>query len=111
MDQITWDDFTKIDMRVGTIVAVSDFPEARQPAYKLNIDFGPLGIKKSSAQLTKLYSREDLLQQQIIAVINFHPKQIANFFSECLVLGLLGDGQEVTLLQPERDSQNGQKVG
>ena len=85
--EITWQDFEKIDMRSGTIINVSDFPEARKPSYKLEIDFGPLGIKKSSAQITDLYKKEDLIGKQILAVVNFPKKQIANFFSECLVLG------------------------
>lgn len=109
---ITWQDFEKIQMRVGTVVAVSEFPEARNPAYRLTIDFGPFGIKKSSAQITKLYpSKEVLLGRQIVAVVNFPPKQIANFISECLVLGLVGEQQEVTLLQPERPVRNGLRVG
>lgn len=97
-------------MRVGTILEASDFPAARSPAYQLHIDFGPHGIKKSSAQITQLYSKEDLVGRQVIAVVNFPPKQIANFFSECLVLGLVGDDKEITLLQPERLVPNGQRV-
>ena len=98
-------------MRAGTIVSVDDFPEARNPTYKLTIDFGEFGIKKSSAQITKLYSKEALLNKQVIAVINFPVKQIANFFSECLVLGVYGDDKKVTLLQPERPVNNGQRIG
>ena len=108
---ITWEDFEKIDMRVGTIIEVLDFPEARNPAFKLTIDFGDLGLKKSSAQITELYKKEDLLNKQIIAVVNFPPKQIGNFMSECLVMGVYGNNKEVTLLQPERFTKNGSKIG
>lgn len=109
---INWDDFEKIDMRVGTITAVDDFPQARKPAYRLTIDFGPeFGIKRSSAQITVHYRKEDLLQRQVIAVVNFPPKQIAGFFSECLVLGLYDANNDVILLAPERPLPNGQKVG
>lgn len=108
---ITWEDFEKIEMRVGTIIAVADFPKAHNPAYQLQIDFGALGIKKSSAQITKLYSKEDLIGKQIIAVVNFPPKQIANFVSECLVMGVLGENKEVILLQAERQVANGLKIG
>jgi tRNA-binding protein len=108
---ITWDDFEKIEMRTGTIIEVADFPKARNPAYKLKIDFGPLGIKQSSAQITKLYKKEELLNKQIIAVVNFPPKQIADIMSECLILGVVGDNKEVTLLQPERATPNGLHIG
>ena len=108
---IKWNDFEKIEIRVGTIVEVSDFPKARKPALKLKIDFGELGIKQSSAQITKLYSKEDLMNKQVIAVVNFSPKQIANFFSECLVLGVVGDDKEIILLQPEREVKNGLRIG
>jgi len=108
---ITWQDFEKIDMRVGTVVEVNEFPEARNPAYQLKIDFGPLGVKKSSAQLTKLYSKQDLLNKQVIAVVNFPPKQIARFFSECLVLGIVGDERGVILLKCERPVENGFRIG
>jgi tRNA-binding protein len=108
---ITWADFEKIDLRVGTVINVEDFPQARNPAFKLTIDFGELGIKKSSAQITKLYAKESLLNRQIIAVVNFPPKQIAGFFSECLVLGVIGQEKEIILLQPERFTQNGSKIG
>lgn len=107
---ITWDDFEKIDMRVGTILEVNDFPEARNPAYQLRIDFGELGIKKTSAQITALYTKEELLHKQVIAVVNFPPKQIGKFMSECLVMGVLGGNKEVILLQPERKVENGWKI-
>ncbi len=97
---ITWDDFEKIDMRLGTITAVADFPKAKKPAYQLTIDFGELGIKKSSAQITTLYTKEQLIGRQVIAVVNFKPKQIANFVSECLVLGVYNQDNEAVLLQP-----------
>ena len=107
---LTWAEFENVDMRVGTIVAVNDFPKAHNPSYQLTIDFGNIGIKKSSAQITKLYEKETLLDRQVIAVVNFPPKQIANFISECLVLGLVGDDKEITLLSPERKVPNGQRV-
>ena len=105
---ITFDDFLKIDIRIGTILHAEPFPEARKPAYKLTIDFGPLGIKRTSAQITKRYALEDLPGKRIAAVVNFPPKQIANFMSECLVLGAV-DGDEVFLL--ESDGENGLRVG
>ncbi len=109
---ITWNDFEKIDIRLGTIIEVTDFPKARKPAYKLVIDFGPeLGIKRSSAQITAHYSMEDLRNRQVVAVVNFPPKQIADFVSECLVLGIYDANNDVILLQPERAAQNGQKIG
>jgi tRNA-binding protein len=108
---ITWDDFEKVDIRVGTIIAVADFPNARQPAYQLTIDFGNLGIKRSSAQITKLYSKEAITGNQVIAVVNFPPKQIANFFSECLVLGVYNENKEVVLIQPGLPVKNGCKIG
>lgn len=108
---ITWDDFEKIDIRVGTVTAVADFPAARQPAYQLTVDLGESGIKKSSAQITKLYSKDELIGKQVIAVINFPPKQIANFFSECLVLGVYNENKEVVLLQPTLPVKNGSKIG
>jgi len=108
---ISWSDFEKVDMRAGIIVSVDDFPEARKPAYKLKIDFGEFGIKQSSAQITDLYSKEDLLNKQIIAVVNFPPKQIANFLSECLVMGVYAEDNSVVLLQPERKTTNGMRVG
>jgi tRNA-binding protein len=108
---LSWTDFEKADMRVGTITEVKPFPQARKPAYQLTIDFGELGIKKSSAQITALYQPHDLLNKQIIAVVNFAPKQIGNFMSECLVLGIYGAENEVVLLQPERLIKNGSKIG
>lgn len=110
MDKIiTFEDFTKVDFRVGTIIEVNDFPEARNPAYQLTIDFGALGIKKSSAQITTLYKKEDLLNRQIVAIVNFPKKQIATFMSECLVLGAV-DGKDVILLHPEHKVKNGSVV-
>jgi tRNA-binding protein len=108
---ITWDDFEKIDIRVGTILEANDFAAARKPAYQLSIDFGVAGIKKSSAQITNLYKKEALIGKQIIAVVNFPPKQIANFFSECLVLGVYNEQHEVVLLQPTTPVNNGGKIG
>ncbi len=108
-DTITFEDFTKVDLRIGTIIEVNDFPEARNPAYQLTIDFGDLGIKKSSAQITTLYKKEDLLKRQIVAVVNFPRKQIAKFMSECLVLGAV-NGKNVILLNPENQVKNGTPV-
>jgi tRNA-binding protein len=108
---ITWDDFEKVDIRAGTIIEVNDFPKAKKPSYQLTIDFGELGIKRSSAQITDLYKKEELAGMQVIAVVNFAPKQIANFFSECLVLGVYTDKKEVVLLQPQQKIKNGWKIG
>ena len=109
---ISWDDFEKIDMRAGTIVEVNDFPEARKPAYKLIIDFGnEIGLKRSSAQLTFHYKKEELLNRQVIAVVNFPVKQIGSFFSECLVLGVYDENNNVILLQPKQSVKNGMKIG
>ena len=109
---INREDFEKIDMRVGTITAVADFPKARKPAYQLTIDFGnDIGVKKSSAQVTAHYKKEDLLNRQVIAVVNFPPKQIADFTSECLVLGIYDENKEVILLQPAQATGNGMKIG
>ncbi|MBE4950400.1 tRNA-binding protein [Chryseobacterium culicis] len=109
---ITWADFEKIDIRCGTIISVNDFEKARNPSYQLEIDFGDLGIRKSSAQITTLYKKEELVGKQILAVVNFPKKQIANFFSECLVLGLYGeDKSDVTLLTPSLPTKNGMQVG
>jgi tRNA-binding protein len=108
---ISWDDFEKIDIRVGTIIEVNDFAKAKKPSYQLTIDFGELGIKKSAAQITQLYKKEDLVGTQIIAVVNFPPKQIANFFSECLVLGVYNKDNNVVLLQPSMPVSNADKIG
>ena len=108
---ITWDDFEKIDIRSGTILEVNDFPKAKKPAYQLTIDFGPLGIKHSSAQITDHYAKEALLGKQVVAVVNFPPKQIANYFSECLVLGVYDGNNQVILLQPDKPVVNGQRIG
>ena len=107
---ITWTDFDQVDIRTGTIVAVEAFPQARKPAYKLTIDFGELGTRRSSAQLTKLYQADDLVGKQVVAVVNFPPKQIATFLSECLVLGAISDDGTVTLLQTERQTPNGLRI-
>jgi tRNA-binding protein len=111
MPTIQWQDFEKIDLRAGTILEVNDFPQATKPAYKLTIDFGDLGIKKSSAQITDGYEKQELIGKQVIAIVNFPPKQIANFFSECLVLGVYTDKKEVVLLTPDRKVNNGWKIG
>ena len=108
---ITWDDFSKIDIRAGTITEVTDFPKAKKPSYQLKIDFGELGIKQSSAQITSFYNKEELLGKQVIAVINFPVKQIANFFSECLVLGVYDENNQVILLRPDKTVANGQRIG
>lgn len=109
---ISWDDFEKIDMRVGTVIEVKDFPKARKPAYRMKIDFGEgLGIKNSSAQITTHYAKEDLLDKQVIAVVNFPPKKIADFTSECLVLGVYDTNNDVILLQPGIPVTNGMKIG
>jgi len=109
MDEINWNDFERVDLRTGTILEAEIFREARKPAYKLIIDFGELGIMKSSAQLTKLYLPADLVGQQIIAVTNFPKKQIGPFMSECLVLGVQ-DNDKVTLLTTESKTKNGAKI-
>ncbi len=108
---ISWEDFEKIDIRVGTIIEAIAFEKAKKPAYKLKIDFGKEGIKKTSAQITTLYKEDELVGKQIIAVINFPAKQIADFMSECLVLGVYNENKDVILLQPERQTGNGDKIG
>ena len=109
---ITWNDFEQVEMRVGTILDVQDFPKAKKPAYQLTIDFGvELGIKKSSAQITKRYTKEDLIGKQIIAVVNFPKKQIADFMSECLVLGSVGEENDIVLLTSDIRVENGLRIG
>lgn len=108
---ITWNDFEKIDIRIGTIVKAENFAKARKPAYKLGIDFGELGLLRSSAQITDHYTAEELVGRQVMAIVNFPPKQIADFFSECLVLGIYDAEHKVILLQPERKAPNGSIIG
>ena len=108
---ISWSDFEKIEMRVGTILTADIFEKAKKPAYILTIDFGELGTKKSSAQITSLYTLDELPGRQVIAVVNFPPKQIANFFSECLVLGVYNQNNDVVLLQPGKEVKNGCRIG
>ncbi len=100
--EITFKDFNKVDIRVGTVLEVHDFPNARKPSYQLTIDFGELGLKKSSAQITHLYSKEELVKKQIVAIVNFPKKQIANYFSECLVLGIANNKNQIVLLQASK---------
>ncbi|KUJ62048.1 tRNA-binding protein [Flavobacteriaceae bacterium CRH] len=109
---LSWSEFERTDMRVGTIIEVNDFPEARKPAYQLTIDFGAeIGIRKSSAQITKRYQKEDLVNRQIVAVVNFPKKQIGKFMSECLVLGAVGEEGDVILLAPDFKIENGLRIG
>lgn len=108
---INWTDFEKIDIRVGTILEALDFPQARKPAYQLTIDFGESGIKKSSAQITVLYTKAYLVGKQVIAVVNFPPKKIADFYSECLVLGIYNEKNDVVLLHPSLEVRNGSRIG
>lgn len=109
---LAWSEFERVEMRVGTITVVNDFPEARKPAYQLTIDFGSeIGIKKSSAQITQRYQKEDLLHRQIVAVVNFPRKQIGKFFSECLVLGSVGTEGDIVLLAPDFKVENGLRIG
>jgi tRNA-binding protein len=108
---ITFDDFLKVDIRVGTIISVEDFPEARRPAYRLRVDFGPeIGVKRSSAQLPALYAKEDLVGRQVAAVVNFPPRQIGKFMSEILVLGFPDAEGRVVLIQPDRPIPNGGRL-
>jgi tRNA-binding protein len=111
-NHLTWDEFEKVEMRIGTIVEVNDFPKARKPAYQLLIDFGAeIGQRKSSAQITKRYTKEDLLGKQIVAVVNFPKKQIGNFMSECLVLGSVGIDNDIVLLTSDLKVENGLRIG
>lgn len=112
MTDLSWSDFQKVEMRVGTVIEVKDFPEARNPAYKLSIDFGAeIGVRKTSAQITKRYKKEDLVNKQVIAVVNFPKKQIANFMSECLVIGAVGEEGDVVLLNLDFKVENGLRIG
>ncbi len=111
-NNLSWAEFEKVAMHVGTIIQVDDFPEARKPAYQLTIDFGTeMGIKKSSAQITKHYAKEDLIGKQIVAVVNFPKKQIGNFMSECLVLGAVGADNDIVLLTSDIKVENGLRIG
>jgi tRNA-binding protein len=109
---LSWEEFEKVDMRIGTILEVNDFPEARKPAYQLQIDFGErIGVLKTSAQITKRYTRDELIGKQIVAVVNFPKKQIGKFMSECLVIGAVGDEGDVVLLHPGFKVTNGLRIG
>jgi len=112
MQTIEWSDFEKVELRVGTIVEVEDFPEARKPAWKLTVDFGNgIGVRRSSAQITDHYGEADLLEKQVLAVVNFPPKQIGPFMSECLVTGLIQDDGSVVLAVPDQPVANGLRLG
>ena len=108
---ISWADFEKVDMRVGVVTDAEEFPEARRPAYRLRIDFGPLGVKRASAQITDHYRPSELIGRQVIAVVNFPPKQIGPFVSEVLVLGAYNEAGEVILLHPDKPVAPGSKIG
>jgi len=111
MEEISWQDFERVALHVGTVVEVSDFPNARKPAYQLKIDFGnEIGIRQSSAQITKHYTKEDLLGKQVIGVVNFPKKQIANFLSECLITGFADENGDIVLSTVERNVPNGAKL-
>lgn len=109
-EHISWSDFEKVEIRVGTIISAEVFKEARKPAYKIVVDFGELGMRKTSAQITKRYSPEEIVGKQVIAVVNFPPKQIATIQSECLIMGAV-DGDEVTLLTVDKPAKNGLRIG
>src|SRR5260370_15120523 len=108
---ITWDDFAKVDIRVGRIVQADDFPQAKKPAYRLRIDFGELGVKSSSAQITRHYRAADLVGQLVLAVVNFPPRQIATFFSEVLTLGVVVEEGDIVLVHPDREVPPGSRIG
>ncbi|WP_299715744.1 tRNA-binding protein [uncultured Tenacibaculum sp.] len=111
MHHVNFEDFLKVDIRIGTIIEINDFPKARKPAYQLKVDFGDIGIKKTSAQITDIYTKEELLHKKVNCVINFKPKQIANFISECLVLGVYNSENNVVLLSPSKQHiKNGTQV-
>lgn len=111
MHMISWEDFEKVELRIGTIIEVEDFPEARKPAYRLKVDFGPeIGVRKSSAQITELYDKDTLKGKQVLAVTNFPPKQIGPFLSECLVTGVQNEAGGVVLLTPDRSVTNGKRL-
>lgn len=111
MNEISWDDFSKVELRIGTIIKAEEFPEARKPAYKLQVDFGKeIGIKKSSAQITDLYTTEQLIGKQVVGVVNFPPRQIGPFMSECLVTGFYRDDNAVVLAVPDQPVANGSKL-
>ena len=110
MEKLSWTDFEKVEIRTGTILEAEPFPKAKKPAYKLTIDFGPSGILRSSAQITQHYQAGDLTGMQVVAVINFPPKQVADFISECLVLGAVQNDGSVVLLQTEQQTENGIRI-
>ena len=108
MNNITWDEFKKVEIRIGTIIEVNNFPEAIKPAYQIKVDLGDkIGIKNSSAQITNLYSRNELINKQVIAIVNFYPKKIGPFISECLITGFYRNGNEVVLAVPDKAVPNG----
>ena len=109
-EEISFDEFLSVDIRIGTVIEVKDFPKARKAAYQLIIDFGAIGIKKSSAQITDLYSKEELLNKQVSAIVNFKPRQIANFLSECLILGVYNNDGNVVLLKTSQFIKNGEQI-
>jgi len=112
MTDLTWNEFQRVELRVGTVIAVEEFPEARNPAWKLTVDFGEkIGARRSSAQITDLYVAEELLKKQVLAVVNFPPKQIGPFMSECLVTGLVQDDGSVVLAVPDKPVRNGLRLG
>ncbi|MFP6776114.1 MAG: tRNA-binding protein [PS1 clade bacterium] len=111
MSKITFEDYLKVDIRTGTIIKVEDFPKARNPAYILHVDFGAeIGIKKSSAQITNLYTKEELLDKKILGVVNFHPKQVGTIMSECLVVGFYRNNESVVLAVPDLEIGNGSRL-